>query len=37
MGIYDCKVKTREGKDFSLEKLKGKVFLSALFSCFFAR
>lgn len=27
MGIYDCKVKTREGKDFSLGKLKGKVLL----------
>ncbi|MBP5648311.1 glutathione peroxidase [Candidatus Saccharibacteria bacterium] len=27
MKIYDCKVKTREGKDFSLEKLKGKVLL----------
>ena len=27
MKIYDYKVKTREGKDFSLEKLKGKVLL----------
>ena len=27
MKIYDYKVKTREGKDFSLEKLKGKVIL----------
>ena len=27
MGIYDCKVKTRDGKEFPLEKLKGKVLL----------
>ena len=27
MGIYDLKVKTREGKDFDLSKLKGKVSL----------
>ena len=27
MGIYDYKVKTREGKDFSLKDLKGKVLL----------
>ncbi|MBR3319147.1 glutathione peroxidase [Candidatus Saccharibacteria bacterium] len=27
MRIYDYKVKTRDGKDFSLDKLKGKVLL----------
>lgn len=27
MSIYDYKVKTREGKDFSLSELKGKVLL----------
>ena len=27
MGIYDLKVKTRDGKDFKLSELKGKVLL----------
>ncbi len=27
MGIYDFKVKTRDGEDYSLDKLKGKVLL----------
>ena len=27
MGIYDFKVKTRDGNDFNLESLKGKVLL----------
>ena len=27
MNIYDLKVKTREGKDFDLSSLKGKVSL----------
>ena len=27
MSIYDLKVKTRDGKDFKLSELKGKVLL----------